>query len=371
MSDLGSLSRKLGMYLGAAAGIALLAGAQPVQAQTAYEKLVAASKAEVDKLGGTIKMALDWPDEDAKPVLTEFMKTYNFVKKIDFERETGIDPFGRYLISFKQPGVTAPYDVMHIASEYEQQYLEAGLFTKPPFDYKEVAASLPKDWPALNAANLDPNGYFVSTTANTRGIIYNPNVVRGNDVPKNWADCLDPKWKGKVMIDARNKMQAFQYDQKQRPIFMKWFDDLYKNGVVLGRGQAQLVEKVGSGEFPIACGVNYHTTYRAIENDGVKTIRFVMPDPIPLEFATRLFVLKNSRPPATTELFGIWAVTAGQEAIGKYAWRGMPWNPKAHNYEASKGKAVVLCDAECALKFEDFEKEYQQAFKIPVAGGNR
>jgi ABC-type Fe3+ transport system substrate-binding protein len=364
MSDMGIFTRRL---LGAVAGVALLAGAQPAAAQNAFEKLVAASKAEVDKAGGTIKMALDWPDEDAKPVLAEFMKSYTFAKKIDFERETGIDPFGRYLISFKQ-GVPAPYDVMHVASEYEQQYLEAGIFVKPPFEFKELATVLPAGWPQLNPANVDPNGYFVSTTGNTRGIIYNPNVVKPADVPKTWADCVDPKWKGKVMIDARNKMQAFQYNPKHRAYFMKWFADLQANGVVLGRGQAQLVEKVGSGEFPIACGVNYHTTYRSIENEGNKNIKYVMADPIPLEFATRLFVMKSSKMPATTQLFGLWAVTAGQEAIGKYAWRGMPWNPKAHNYEASKGKEVVLCDAECALKFEDFEKEYQTALKIPVAG---
>ena len=95
MSSLGIFTSNLTRCVGAIAGAALLVGAQPAAAQNAYEKLVAMSKAEVDKLGGTIKMALDWPDEDAKPVLAEFLKTYPFVKKIDFERETGIDPFGR------------------------------------------------------------------------------------------------------------------------------------------------------------------------------------------------------------------------------------------------------------------------------------
>ncbi|MSO89941.1 MAG: extracellular solute-binding protein [Rhodospirillaceae bacterium] len=367
MSNRGMYMRRLSSCVGLVAGLALLAGPSPAFAQSAYEKLVAASKAELDKLGGTIKMALDWPDEDAKPVLAEFQKAFPHVKKVDYERETGVDPFGRYLISFKQ-GAPAPYEVMHIASEYEQQYVEAGIFQKPPFTYQELNASMPADWPKLNAANIDAAGFFVSTTGNSRGIIYNPSIVRGGDIPTKWADCTDPKWKGKVMIDARNKMQAFQFDPKWRPYFMKWFEDLQKNNVVLGRGQAQLVQKVASGEFPIACGVNYHTTYRAIEVEKVTTVKFVMADPIPLEFATRLFVMKSSKAPTTTQLFGLWAITAGQEAIGKFAWRGMPWNPKAHNFEASKGKEVVLCDGECAVKFEVFEKEYQTVLKIPVAG---
>jgi ABC-type Fe3+ transport system substrate-binding protein len=334
----------------------LLFGTQPASAQTAYEKLVAMAKAEAEKVKGEIKMALDWPDEDAKPVVAEFMKAFPFVKKVDYERETGIDPFGRYLISFKQ-GEPAPYDIMHVASEYEQQYVDAGIFVKPPFEYKELDSSLPAGWPKLGASAVDPNGYFLSTTGNVRGIIYNPNVVKGGDIPSKWEDCADPKWKGKVLLDARNKLQAFQHDPKTHDWIVKLLTDMQKNDVVLERGQAGVVQKVGSGEYPIGCGVNYHTAFRAIETAGVKTVKYVQPDPIPLELATRIFVFKSSRTPALTQLFTLWVATDGQEALGKYAWRGMPWNPKAHKYEISKGKQIVLCDADCALRFEDFEKE--------------
>ena len=140
--------------LAIAAGSAVLLAAKPTLAQSAYEQLVAMATAEASKVGGEIKMALDWPDADAKPVIEEafqevkttrteeFMKAFPFVKKIDYERESGVDPFGRYLIGFKQ-GEVAPYDIMHVASEYEQQYLEAGIFEKPPFEYQDLGKSLP------------------------------------------------------------------------------------------------------------------------------------------------------------------------------------------------------------------------------------
>jgi ABC-type Fe3+ transport system substrate-binding protein len=348
-------------------GTALLAATTPAHAQSAFDKLLAASKAEVEKNGGTIKMALDWPEEDAAPVLAAYQKDFPYVKKFDYERETGIDGFGRYLISIQQ-GQFPPYDVMHIASEYEQQYLKANAFIKPPFDLKEVDGSLPKEWPHMNGANIDPQGYFVATTGNTRGIVYNKDQVKGADIPTKWADCVAPKWKGKMVVDARNKLQAFQYDPKTREQFLKLFDDMVKNDVVFLRGQDQVVNKVAAGEYPIGCGVNYHTAYRAIETQGAKTLGFTYGESIPLEIATRLFVTKWTKMPATSELFAIWSATKGQEAIGKYAWRGFPWNPLAHNYEASKGKYVALCDADCALHFEEFDKEYEKALKIPTAG---
>lgn len=350
-------------------GAMMMAGPTAAKAETAFEKLVALSKAEMDKLGGTVRMALDWPPGDAKPVIAEFQKDFPFVKKIEYDRETGIDGFGRYLISIQQ-GDFPPYEIMHVASEYEQQYVKAGAFIKPPVDLKDVDSSLPSDWPHLNGSNLDPNGYFIATTGNSRGIIYNPNIVKGDDIPKVWADCANPKWKGKVVVDARNKLQAFQDDPKTRPQFLKLFDDMVKNNVVTVRGQENVVTKVASGEYPVGCGVNYHTAYRAIEVEGVKTVKFVFGESIPLELATRLFVSKWTKAPATTELFALWAGTKGQGAIGKYAWRGFPWNPLAHNYEASKGKYIAVCDADCALNFEKYDAEYERALKIPVAKPN-
>ena len=170
-----------------------------------------------------------------------------------------------------------------------------------------------------------------------------------------------------MILDARNKLQAFQHDPKTHDWIVKLLKDMFANGVVLERGQAGVVKKVASGEYPIGCGVNYHTAFRSIEKSNVTTMKYVQPDPIPLEFGTRLFVFKSSRTPALSQLFTLWVATDGQEAMGKFAWRGMPWNPKAHKYEISKGKSIILCDADCALKFEDFEAEYQDALQIPVA----
>ncbi len=333
---------------------------------TAFEDLVAKAHAEVDALGGKLNIALDWTDSDAGPVMEALKAAFPFITEINYTRETGIGPFGKYLISLQQ-GDAPPYDFMHIASEFEQEYWNAGAFIKPLFDYAALNDSLPADWPKLHELAIDPEGNFLSTTGNARGIIWNPDIVDAADVPKTWADCADPKWKGKVLMDARSKVQPFHYDPNERDRHVAWLKAMLANDVVLNRGQGGIVRKIAAGEYPIACAMNYHTSYRTIERDGVTTVKFTFAESIPLELGTRLYVPKWSKTPAMAQLFALWAASAGQEALGKFAYRGFTWNPKAHKYAASQGKYVSICGAKCALGWEDYNREYQELLEIPAA----
>ena len=349
------------------AGGMLMAAPQVALGQTAYERLVEAAKAEVAAKGRVLDIALDWTDSDAGPVMEEFKADFPFITAINYTRETGIGPFGRYLIMIQQ-GDPPLYDFMHVASEFEQQYMDSGAFIKPLFDYAELNDSLPADWPKLHPAAMDPGGYFLSTTGNARGIIYNPDLVPAGAEPATWEACTDPSLRGQVVMDARNKLQAFQFDENERPRHIQWLNDLKANDVVLIRGQGSIVRKIAAGEFPMACGINYHTAWRSIERDNVTTIKFTFAESVPLELGTRLYIPQWSRTPATGQLFALWAATEGQAALGKYAYRGFTWNELAHKYEQAKGKDVVLCGADCALKWEEINNEYQDILEIPAAG---
>ncbi|MFQ5916410.1 MAG: ABC transporter substrate-binding protein [Candidatus Binatia bacterium] len=331
-----------------------------------YDKLVEASKAEMAKKGGKLKMSLDWPKRDTKKVLPAFKKQYPFIKEISYTRERGIGPFGRYLIKFKQ-GEPPPYDIMHIASEFQAQYWKEGAFIKPHFGYKELNKDVPEGWPKLDPRAMDPAGNFLSTTGNARGNIYNPKLVPKGKKPTTWEACLDPMWKGNVLLDTRNKLQAFQHDPKTREAHLNWLRAMVKNGVVLTRGQGSIVRKVASGEFPVACGINYHTANRNIDK-GVKNLKYVQPAPrYPLEIGSRIYVAKWSKTPATTQLWALWISTGGQDVLEKYAYRGFPWDPKSKKYPSARGKYLAICGAECARKWDNYNGEYREILGLPAA----
>jgi len=362
MPDRFTMTRGLGAFCAAVLFGAAIAA--PVLAADPFDKLVAMSKAEMEKSGGKIAMSLDWPEPDTKQVFPAFMKEFPFVKTITYKRETGIGPFGRFLLSIKQ-GENPPYDIMHIAGEFQQQYWEAGALIKPLFDYRELDKSLPASWPRISEESYDPDGNFLATVGLVRGNVWNTKLVPPGKEPKTWAACIDPMWKGKVVVDARNKLHALQYDPAERPRHLAWLDGLMKNNVVIIDGQGPILQKVASGEYPIACGINYHSAQRLIDT-GVRTLQFSVADSIPLEIGTRMYVNKWSTMPATSQLFAVWLATAGQEVLDKAAYRGFPSNPQNRNYAAAKGKRIAVCGADCVEKWDGFNEEYQTKLKIPA-----
>jgi iron(III) transport system substrate-binding protein len=48
--------------------------------------------------------------------------------------------------------------------------------------------------------NIDPDGYYHTTSAGMVLITYNKELVSEAEAPKNWTDLVDPNWKGKVSV---------------------------------------------------------------------------------------------------------------------------------------------------------------------------
>ena len=94
---------------------------QPVSAQNPFNKLVDASKAEMAKRGGRLKIALDWPEADTVSVFPEFKKSFPFIREILYTREGDVGPFANYLIRIKR-GEFPEFDIMHVAGEFEIQF---------------------------------------------------------------------------------------------------------------------------------------------------------------------------------------------------------------------------------------------------------
>ncbi|TAJ79898.1 extracellular solute-binding protein [bacterium] len=48
----------------------------------------------------------------------------------------------------------------------------------------------------------DPEGYWTAAQINTMSVAYNTKLVKRDEVPKDWGDLLNPRWKGKIAINA-------------------------------------------------------------------------------------------------------------------------------------------------------------------------
>jgi iron(III) transport system substrate-binding protein len=61
----------------------------------------------------------------------------------------------------------------------------------------------------------DPDGYYVATRSNQRGLAVNTDRIPLTEAPKAWKDLLDPKWKGRISVaggEAATRLVAYYQD---------------------------------------------------------------------------------------------------------------------------------------------------------------
>lgn len=89
---------------------------------------------------------------------------------------------------------------------------------------------------------------------------YNTQKVRVDELPKSYVDLLDPRWKGRLGIEAKNEEWFYTVvDGMGEADGLKFFRDLVAtNGISVRAGHSLLNNLVVSGEVPLALTVyNY------------------------------------------------------------------------------------------------------------------
>lgn len=105
-----------------------------------------------------------------------------------------------------------------------------------------------------------PHGGWVSTRLNIFVMAYHTGRIKKEDLPRTYADLLDPKWKGKLGIEAEDAdWFAGVVGELGEEKGLKLFRDVVaKNGISVRKGHTLLTNLVASGEIPLAMTVyNY------------------------------------------------------------------------------------------------------------------
>jgi iron(III) transport system substrate-binding protein len=112
----------------------------------------------------------------------------------------------------------------------------------------------------LIAPAILPHGEWVSSRLNIFTQAYNTNLVKPADLPKTYYDLLDPKWKGKLGIEADDlDWFASVIEELGEAKGLKLFRDIVAtNGISVRKGHTLLANLVSSGEVPLSLTIyNY------------------------------------------------------------------------------------------------------------------
>ncbi|MEA2989946.1 MAG: iron(III) transport system substrate-binding protein [Alphaproteobacteria bacterium] len=118
-------------------------------------------------------------------------------------------------------------------------------------------------------AAIRPHREWIGDRLNIISAGYNTNLVKKADAPKSYQDLLDPKWKGKLTIEADDAVwfgavvTAMGEDKG-----LKYFRDLVRtNGLSLRKGHTLIANLVVSQEVPYALTV-YHYKAEQLKRSG-------------------------------------------------------------------------------------------------------
>src|SRR5882762_1917549 len=115
-------------------------------------------------------------------------------------------------------------------------------------------------FPDLMPEAIRPHREWVGTRLNMFVHAYNTNLVKKEELPKSYEDFLDPKWKGRLGIEAEDvdwfAMVIKEIGEDKGLTLFRAI--VARNGLSVRRGHTLLAGLVASGEVPFALTVYNH-----------------------------------------------------------------------------------------------------------------
>ncbi len=184
--------------------------------------------------------------------------------------------------------------------------------------------------------NLDPDGFFHTTSAGFVVLTYNSSKVKAEDAPKKWTDLLDPKWKGKVSTGHPGFSGYVGTWVLSMKLKYGWdyFTKLEKNKPQIGRSINDTVTALNAGERQVAAGADGSTLYSA--NRG-NPLAIIYPEDDAITIIAPTAILANSKHPNAAKLFMeyLYSIEASQIDVKHFT---VPMRPEV---AVAKGEKPV------------------------------
>jgi iron(III) transport system substrate-binding protein len=285
------------------AAAAVLALVSPAAAQS-WDEVVAAAKKE-----GKVVFYNNLQPNGIEPLLQKFREANPGIQTEHIR--LGSNP----LIERFQTEFTAGRHIADVLITFPDERIDEGF--KQGWAVQWTPPELPNFPPDINRHNM---GFVLQQSR--EAIIWNKNLVREKDAPKEWADLFDPKWKGKVGMNPPWRSVSIQQ------IIAFWEDKgltdgaakLKANDVRFFEGSGGIIQAVIRGDIQVAELTDL--PLNPLLEDGAP-VGFIYPKSGTTTSANVALVAKNAPHPNAAKVFVNWLMTdQGQKHLQQYA--GLP-----------------------------------------------
>jgi iron(III) transport system substrate-binding protein len=142
--------------------------------------------------------------------------------------------------------------------------------------------------PALQ--NVDPDGFYHTTSIGIVGVTYNTSKVKPGEAPKKWQDLLDPRWKNQVSVGhpAFSGYVGIWAYEMNRLYGWDYFEKLKANAPQIGRSIQDTLTMLRAGERSVAAGATQTALEAKLRGEPIDiiypedgTIVVIAPSAIP------------------------------------------------------------------------------------------
>ena len=157
---------------------------------------------------------------------------------------------------------------------------------------------------------------WIATRLNIFTCAYNTKLVRKEDLPKTYQDLLDPKWKGKLSVEADDSDWLAETVMKmgEEKGIALFKEIARKNAVSVRKGHTLLANLVASGEVPMALTL-YNYKIEQMKNSGANVDWFALDPTISRPNSNG--VARSAPHPHAALLFQDFELSEGQVILGK------------------------------------------------------
>jgi ABC-type Fe3+ transport system substrate-binding protein len=262
---------------------------------------------------GRVRMASGLEPGVETLILQSFRQKFPQIKV----EHTELNPAGRERILNEALSGMVDFDVVDVSTQLHLNYIKAKILAGP-FEFTKLFPDVPEN-------HLSPNGYFVGVGFSANVLAYNAAVVPPNRIPKEWQHCLDPYWKGRLVVVTRPKAfvgLSFGWGEAR---LLEYVAQLKTNQPAWKNSQSESFTQLAAGEYQMICGAYYFTYHSLFRQDPKVKVAVSFPSEVPVLLSETLAIMKGANNPNAGLLLASWlASPEGQKGYEKIG-RGSPF----------------------------------------------
>jgi iron(III) transport system substrate-binding protein len=285
------------------------------------------------------------PIPDAQEILSALEKKYPFIKTT-FYRATGSALVSR--IQTEQRAGTHIWDVMNATGFEPYALVEQGYFAK--YDSAER-----RDFPE---GHKDNDGMWATMYTTPMVVSYNVKLVAPADLPKDYADLLSPKWKGRLGMDSSDlewyaNLRKIWGAEKAR----NFLEGLKRQDIRFAQGRSMLTGLLSGGEIALLVN-NFLQNAIEAKHKG-SPVEFLALDPV-VSAAGLVGINRLAPHPNAARLFVDFVLSReGQELIVKSDRSSVRKDVAGNPLDLIKNVRIVPSDLSLGKNYVQIRDEYR------------